>query len=187
VSLRRYLGHSDNQRATSILESAGGLVNPAFIISGLLLLAGVVGVVAALPPGGKPAARKASAIFLALAPVGLIVVGLFTLESPAMHLSGAMLVLATPAVSFLITGLHLRHLPGWHRFGNGLLVASPLTLVLFVVYTFSFNQSAVAAGHGIAGLTQRALFLEIIAWFVAMGCLAYRRARASTPTAASNR
>jgi hypothetical membrane protein len=162
-------------------------MNPAFIISGLLLLAGVVGVVAALPPGGKPAARKASAILLALAPVGLIVVGLFTLESPAMHLSGAMLVLATPAVSFLITGLHLRHLPGWHRFGNGLLVASPLTLVLFVVYTLSFNQSAVAAGRGIAGLTQRVLFLEILAWFVAMGWLAYRRARASTPAAASNR
>jgi hypothetical membrane protein len=162
-------------------------MNPAFILSGLLLLAGVVGIVAAVPPGSKPAARKASAILLALAPVGLIVVGLFTLESPTLHLSGAMLVLATPVVSFLITGLHLRQVPGWHRFGNALLVASPLTFLLFVTYTLSFNQSAVAAGHGIAGLTQRVLFLEILAWFVAMGWLAYRRAGASIPAAATNR
>jgi hypothetical protein len=57
-----------------------------------LLLAGVVGIVAALPRGGKP--RKTSAILLALAPVGFTVLGMFTLESPAPHLSGVMLVLA---------------------------------------------------------------------------------------------
>jgi hypothetical protein len=83
-----------------------------------------------------------------------------------MHFLGALLILASPVVSFLITGLHLRRLPGWHRFGNKLLVASPLTLVLFVVYSLSFSQSAVAAGHGYAGLTQRVLFLELLAWFV---------------------
>jgi hypothetical membrane protein len=158
-------------------------MNPAFIISGLLLLAGVVGVCITLPPGGRPAARIASGTLLALAPVGLVIIGLFTLETPVMHLFGAMLMLATPVISFLITGLLLRHLPGWHRFGNGLLFAAPLTLVLFVVYTLSFNQAAVAAGHGVAGLTQRLLFVEILAWFVAMGWLAYRRASSSTAVA----
>ena len=86
-----------------------------------------------------------------------------------MHLLGAMLMLATPVISFLITGLLLRRLPGWHRFGNGLLVAAPLTLVLFVVYNRSFNQAAVAAGRGIAGLTQRLLFVDILTWFVGHG------------------
>ena len=75
----------------------------SIVARGLLLLAGVVGIVAALPRDGKP--RKAIAILLALAPVGLIVLGLFTLESPAVHLSCAMLVLAPPADSFLTTGM----------------------------------------------------------------------------------
>jgi hypothetical protein len=160
-------------------------MNSAFMISGLLLLAGVIGVVLALPPGVRPVLRIASAILLALSPIGLIIIGLFTLETPAMHLLGALLILGTPVISFWITGLHLRGLPGWHTFGNGLLVAAPVTLVLFAVYTLSFNQSAVAAGHGVAGLTQRLLFVEILAWFVAMGWRAYRRSSSST-TAASN-
>jgi hypothetical protein len=49
----------------------------------------------------------------------------------------------------------------------------------------SFDQAAVAAGHGVGGLTQRVLFVELLAWFVAMGWLAYRGPRSST-TAASN-
>jgi Protein of unknown function (DUF998) len=157
-------------------------MNTAFVISGVLLLAGVIGVARTLPPGGRPVARIVSAILLGLAPVGLIIVGLFTLDSPLRHLAGAMLVLATPVVSFLVTGWYLRGVPGWHRFGNRLLLASPVTLVLFIVYNLSFSQAAVAAGHGVAGLTQRLLFVEILGWFVAMGWLAYRRSTASIET-----
>ena len=50
------------------------------------------------------------------------------------------------------------------------------------MYNLSFSQAAVAAGHGVAGLTQRVLFVEILGWFVAMGWLAYRRATASIKT-----
>jgi hypothetical protein len=157
-------------------------MNTAFVISGLLLLAGVIGVARTLPPGGRPVARIVSAILLGLAPVGLIIVGLFTLETPVRHLAGAMLVLATPVVSFLITGWYLRSVPGWHRFGNRLLLASPITLVLFIAYNLSFSQAAVAAGQGVAGLTQRVLFVEILGWFVAMGWLAYRQTTAAIET-----
>lgn len=158
-------------------------MNTAFVISGLLLLAGVIGVTRTLPlGGGRPVARIVSAILLGLAPVGLIIVGLFTLETPLRHLAGAMLVLGTPVVSFLVTGVYLRGVHGWHRFGNGLLLASPITLALFIVYTLSFSQAAVAAGHGVAGLTQRVLFVEILGWFVAMGWLAYRQTTALIET-----
>jgi uncharacterized protein DUF998 len=159
------------------LGTTARYMNPAFVVSGLLLLAGVVGVVRCLPSGGRPAARLASAMLLALAPLGLITVGTFTLDTPAPHLAGAMLVLGTPVVSFLVTGLYLRRLPGWHGLGTGLLVAAPLTLVLFVIYNLSFSQSAVAAGHGVAGLTQRVLFVEILSWFVALGWRVVRRDR----------
>jgi hypothetical protein len=168
------------------LGVTGPYMNAAFMISGLLLLAGVIGVVLTLPPEGRPVARIASAILLELSPVGLMIISLFTLESPAMHLLGALLILAFPVISFLVTGLYLRHLPGWRRLGNGLLVAAPLTLGLFVVYNLSFNQSAVAAGQGVAGLTQRVLFVEVLAWFAAMGWFAYRGSRSATPAARSN-
>jgi hypothetical membrane protein len=164
------------------LGATARYMNAAFIISGLLLLAGVVGIARTLPPAGRRVARIASAILLGLAPVGLIIIGLFTLETPLRHLAGAMLVLATPVISFLVTGLHLRGLPGWHRFGNQLLLASSITLALFIAYNLSFSQAAVAAGHGVAGLAQRVLFVEILGWFVAMGRLAYRQAAASTET-----
>jgi hypothetical protein len=156
------------------LGATARYMNPAFVISGLLLLAGVVGVVRCLPPGGRPVALRASAVLLGLAPLGLITVGLFTLDTPVLHLAGAMLVLGTPVVSFLVTG-HLRHLPGWRGLDTGLTVAAPLTLVLFIVYNLSFSQSAVAAGHGVAGLTQRVLFVEILSWFVALGWRVLRR------------
>jgi hypothetical membrane protein len=152
-------------------------MNSVFILSGLLLLAGVIGVILSLPAGGRPIVRVVSLILLALSPVGLIIIGFFTLDDPVMHLFGAMLILATPVISFLVTGLQVRRLPGWHRIGTGLLMAAPLTLVLFVVYTLSFDQAMVAAGHGFAGLTQRLLFVEIFSWFVAMGWLAYRKNR----------
>lgn len=168
------------------LGETGPYMNSVFIICGVLLLAGVIGVVLALPPGGRRVTRIASSILLALSPVGLIIIGLFTLDNPAMHLLGAMLILATPVISFLITGLHLRDLPGWHRFGNKLLVAAPLTLVLFVLYTVSFDQVAVAAGHGVAGLTQRLLFVDILTWFAAMGWLAFRRISSATPAGRKN-
>ena len=159
------------------LGTTARYMNPAFVVSGLLLLAGVVGVVRCLPSGGRPVGRRTSAVLLALAPVGLVIIGMFTLDTPVPHLAGAMLVLATPVVSFLVTGLYLRCRSGWHRFGTGLVVAAPLTLVLFVIYNLSFSQSAVAAGHGVAGLTQRVLFVEILSWFVALGCRVLRRDR----------
>lgn len=162
------------------LDETGPYMNSVFIISGLLLLAGVIGIVLCLPPGSHSVGRIASLILLALSPIGLIVIGFFTLDAPVMHLFGAMLILVTPVISFLVAGLQVRGLPGWHALGNGLLVAAPLTLVLFVAYTMSFDQAAVAAGHGVGGLTQRVLFVELLAWFVAMGWLAYRGPRSST-------
>jgi hypothetical protein len=33
----------------------------------------------------------------------------------------------------------------------------------------TFNEDTTAAGEGIAGLTQRILFTEVLAWFAAMG------------------
>jgi hypothetical membrane protein len=147
------------------------------LLTGLLLLAGVIGIVGSLPPGGRPLARRAGAVLLAAPPLGFVVVGIFDLNALAMHLLGATMILATPVVSFLLIGLHLRAVPGRRRLGTALTAAASVTLLLYIGYNLSFSQSATAAGHGVAGLTQRVLFVEILAWFVAMGVHARRSSR----------
>lgn len=149
-------------------------MNTAFVLSGLLLLAGVIGVLRGIGATGRPVARWTSAVLLALTPAGLVVVGLFDLDAPVLHLAGAALVYMLPVLSFPLTGLFLRGVAGWRRFGNLLLVAGALTFVLMIVFSLTFNEDTTAAGQGVAGLTQRVLFTEVLAWFAAMGWWARR-------------
>ncbi len=155
------------------MGATGPYMNAAFVLSGLSMLVGVGGIYAALP--SRSALRWFCAALLALTPLGLILAGLFNLESPMLHYVGALLGLGAPVLSFLLTGMILRGSAGWRRLGTGLLLASPISLVLLVVFFASFDQATTAANQGIAGLTQRVLVLEEFAWFVALGWFAYKR------------
>ena len=148
-------------------------MNAAFVLSGLSMLVGVVAISTVLP--SRSAIRWLCLGLLALTPVGLMLAGLFNLESPTLHYVGALLGLGSPVLSFLVTGLILRSIPRWRRFGTGLVLASPISLVLLVVFFASFDQATTAANQGIAGLTQRVLVLEEFAWFVALGWFAFAR------------
>jgi hypothetical membrane protein len=156
------------------LGPTGALMNTAFVLSGLLLLAGVAGIFQTVRPSGRPAGRMSAAL-LALSPLGLVVAGVFTLEAVMPHLLGFLLATGTPVASFLTTGRFLRGIPGWRRFGTWLLLGSPLTLVLLVGFFLTFDPAAAGANVGMAGLVQRMLAVEVHAWFAAMGWLAYRR------------
>ncbi|MEV4518372.1 DUF998 domain-containing protein [Dactylosporangium sp. NPDC049525] len=149
-------------------------MNTGFVLSGLLLLAGVIGIFQGITAAGRPVARWVSTVLLALSPAGLVVVGLFDLESPALHFTGAGLIYLLPVISFPVAGHYLRRIPQWRRFGTALFLAGALTLALAVVFTMTFDVDTTAAGHGVAGLTQRVLFTEVLAWFAAMGWLARR-------------
>ena len=157
------------------LGPTGPFMNAAFVLCGLMLLAGVIGVFQTMIASDRPTARWACAALLALSPLGMVVAGIFTFEAVFAHLIGFLLAVATPVVSFLAAGWFLRGIPGWRRFGTWLLLGSPLTLLLVVLFFLTFDQATTAAGHGVAGLTQRILALEVLAWFVAMGWLAFRR------------
>jgi hypothetical protein len=152
-------------------------MNAAFVLSGILLMAGVIGVFQSptIRASSRPAARWACAALLALSPLGFVVAGIFTLEEPLPHLIGFLLATGTPVLGFLAAGVFLRGIPRWRRLGSWLLLGSPLTLVLVVLFFLTFDQAAIVAGHGVAGLTQRILAVEVLAWFVAMGWLAFRR------------
>ncbi len=152
--------------------------NAAFVVCGLLQLVGAVGALESTGSSRRRGLRIASDVLLALSPLALSLVGIFTLGNALLlHIVFGMLLFVSPVLSFLVTGIYLRGVQttNWRRFGTLLLLASPLTLLLFVGYSISFDQVTVAAGQGVAGLTERVLMLEIQAWYVALGWRAFRR------------
>jgi hypothetical protein len=151
-------------------------MNAAFVLNGLLLAVGVVGTFHSIPELST-GARWSCTVLLGLAPLGMIMDGIFTLESFVPHFLGFALAMGAPIVSFLVTGLLLRRIPRWRRFANQLLLGSPLTLALLVLYFATFSPTAAGAQTGVAGLTERILIVEVLAWFVAMGWLAFRSRR----------
>ncbi|MEO6889190.1 MAG: DUF998 domain-containing protein, partial [Ktedonobacteraceae bacterium] len=147
-------------------------MNAAFVLSGILLLAGVIGVVRIIGAGGQ---TWVCATLLALSPSGLIICGIYHLDSFLPHLIGFLLACGAPVLSFLVTGLFLRRFSSFRRFGTWLLLGSPLTLVLMVLFFMNFTPTAAGSEVGIAGLIQRILAIEVLAWFAALGWLAFRR------------
>jgi hypothetical protein len=137
-------------------------MNAAFVFSGLLILVGVVGIFQGMREMSA-FARWSCTVLLVLSPLGMAMDGIFTLESFMLHMMGFLLGVASPVLSFVVIGLLLRRVPGFRRFGSWLLLGSPLT-------TVAGTQT------GVAGLTERILVVELHAWFVVMGWLAFRRA-----------
>jgi hypothetical protein len=152
-------------------------MNAAFVLSGLLVIAGVIGIFQTTKTSSRVVACRACTVLLILSPLGSVIDGIFTLQSSSfIHLVvGFLLGCLTPVVSFLVTGLFFRRIPNFRRFGTWLLLGSPLTLVLLVLFFLTFNAVAAGANQGVAGLTERILIVEIQAWYVAMGLLAFRR------------
>ncbi|TMB41687.1 MAG: DUF998 domain-containing protein [Chloroflexi bacterium] len=155
------------------LGPTGPYMNAAFILSGLLMMAGAVGVFASITELG-PVARWTSTALLGMPGLGAVIDGMFTLESFFFHFIGFGLALTT-IVGFPVIGFLLRRVPRWRRLGTWLVVAGPVTLALTVLYFTTFTPTIEGIQHGIAGLTERVIVLELDAWYVAIGFLAFRR------------
>jgi len=153
-------------------------MNTAFVFSGLLILAGVVGIFQGIREMGA-FARWSCTVLLALSPLGMAMDGIFTLESFLPHTAGFLLATASPVLTFVVIGLLLRRIPRFRRFGTWLLLGSPLTLALVVLYFLTFSPTVAGIQTGVAGLTERILAVEVHAWLVALGALAFRRASQS--------
>ena len=142
-------------------------MNAAFILTGVLTIAGAIGIYRNISEEGATK-RWRYILLLALPGLGTIMDGVFNLESMMLHNLGFLLVLSV-IVSFPIIGSQLRNIPGWQQFGRRLILGGPLTLVLAVLYFATFNPEASGAGIGIGGLTQRLLIVQIHVWYVALG------------------
>jgi hypothetical membrane protein len=149
-------------------------MNAAFVLCGIFLLIGVVGIFLSIREIGA-VARWSGAALLALSALGVAMCGVFTLETFLLHFIGVGVGVGAAALGFFVTGLALRRVPRWRRFGNWLLVAGPLTLALIILMQVTFDQAAIIAGQGIAGLTERILIIDVVAWFAALGWLTFRR------------
>jgi hypothetical protein len=156
------------------LGPTGPYMNAAFVFSGLLVFVGVIGVFQSIPQLSAAGRWLCIALF-ALSPLGMVIDGIFTIEAFMPHMIGYLLATGTPVIGFLFAGRELRRIPSWRRFGSWLLLASPVTLVLVILSLVTFDQAAVMAGLGVAGLAERILCVQLAAWFVAMGWKAFRQ------------
>jgi hypothetical membrane protein len=153
-------------------------MNAAFVLgAGLLTMIGVVGVFATLRAYGGRVRRAICAGLLCLSPLGLGLCGIFTIETPLVHLICFLLFVLTPFISFPVAAGFLRRVPGWRRFSTALLIAVPVTAAMLAWFFLSYDQAAITVGQGISGIPERLLLIELQAWFVALGWLGYRRAR----------
>jgi uncharacterized protein DUF998 len=91
------------------LGQTGPYMNAAFVICGLLIVAGVYGAFQRLP---DLRSRYVCAALLALPGFGCIVDGLFTFQSFVMHFAGFALALTTIA-TFPVVGFLLRKEAAW--------------------------------------------------------------------------
>lgn len=148
-------------------------MNTAFVLCGLLIMAGAVGIFQGIREMGA-GARWSCTMLLALPGLGSVMDGIFTLESFFLHFVGFALA-CTTVLGFPVAGALLRRIPRWHRFGSWLLLGGPLTLALVVLFFLTFSPTAAGAEAGVAGLTERILVSEVFAWYIALGWLAFRR------------
>jgi hypothetical protein len=153
-------------------------MNTAFVVAGLILIVGVIAVFGIVGRDRPAALRLTATILLACTGVGQIICGIFNLEAVLPHTLGFLLAMGVPLLSFPVAGRFLSRVDGWQTFGTWLTrLGSPMTLLLLISYFATFKPTADGAEHGVAGITQRALIVEVLAWFAVIGWKAYRHSR----------
>ena len=141
----------------------------------------IIAAVCTLPRGNltRFATLGLIAALLALPGLGAVIDGVFTLEHFFLHFVGFGLALTT-VVGFPVIGFLLHRVPGWRGFGSCLIVGGPVTLALTVLYFATFTPTIEGVQHGVAGLTERILVVELQAWYVALGWLAFTRPKGNS-------
>jgi hypothetical protein len=152
----------------------GVFVRTAFLLYGALVTVGTVSALRSAKQELGAVARWACTLLLILSPLGILWAGLFTMDAMFLHIVGAQVGCGTPIIALPIAGLLLRRAPSWRRLGTWMLLGGPLTMVLTAGFMQSVPLSEMATGGGTFGLWQRALFLEIQAWYVAIAWMAFR-------------
>lgn len=148
-------------------------MNAAFIAGGLLVIAGSFGIFAHLPALGD-GTRRAGRVLVALLGLGMVMDGLFTLESIMLHTTGFMLAIGSIVIAYFLVGRALRRSSAWRAIGTWMLLASPLTIAFTILYFATFSPTPEGALTGVAGLTERILLIEALSPVTVLGWLTSR-------------
>ena len=154
------------------LGETGPVMNAAFILGGLLLVAGTIGIASSWP---RTRLARVALVLIGLSGVGLIVDGIFTLESVMLHLVGFLLAAPLPAVGFVLGGIALRRIRP--RVATLLGVAGVSALVLFIVFQMIFDPYSAGDNAGVAGLVQRVLATVVVGTIGVLGVIVGRTPR----------
>jgi hypothetical protein len=146
-------------------------MNTTFILTGLLLIVGPIGIFTALHGEMTARTRKWSLVLWILPGVGSIVDGIFTFQHVT-HSAGFALSLCSIA-GFAVTGIALGQSPTWRNTGRWLIGGAVLTIALTVLFFTTFTPTAAGQLTGIAGLTERILVTELMWWYALLGWRTY--------------
>ncbi|WP_243065111.1 DUF998 domain-containing protein [Humibacter sp. RRB41] len=151
-------------------------MNVAFIITGVLLILGAIGIFRVLRDDIPSGSMRRWCFALWLLPgIGSITDGIFTFQNTFLHFLGFGLFL-TSVFAFALTGIALRRTVRLKRIGTWLIIAVPLTIALTILFFSTFTPTAAGQLTGIAGVTERLLVTEIMFWYATLGWIAFRTA-----------
>jgi hypothetical membrane protein len=153
------------------------MVNGAALLNALLLTAWVFGFFRYTGTVLTSLWQWLCTALLELPPVGYALAALYT-EAPAtrdIHTFGAELALVSPAVAFFVVGLAFSRTPG-RGWSICSFLASLATLILVAANVISFLSGAGTVAADARGLSERALIIETLAWYVVAGWRMARRA-----------
>ncbi len=155
------------------LGSTAIYMNIAFVLTGVLMLIGLIGIFWKMDEENQRTPWIAL-ILLALTPTGAILDGFFTINSGFVHYMISIVAFVVPVVSFLVAGLQLRKIPRLSRFGSWLILGSPLTLILIVLFFLTFVPTPQGQEVGVGGLVERILVTEIFLGYALLGWITVR-------------
>jgi hypothetical membrane protein len=153
------------------------LLNVSLVLLGVFLIAFAFSFFRSLRSALSQGWRWVCAVLLFCTGLGFAVAGFFT-EAPAtvaIHwMVGMPLLILGSVVGFFLTGLALRRDAQWHRWSAYSLLASLLTLALIAGMFWVFTPGTPLAPARLGGLMERVVFIEILAWYVAVGWRLFR-------------
>lgn len=134
-------------------------MNSAFVLGGILIAVGMLSTASFWWRRGGTG--RTAFILMSLLGLGMIVCGLFTLESMMLHLTGFLLAIPLPSIGLILAGVAIRRdsprLAMWASIGG------VTALTLFTVFMATFDPESAGGNYGIAGLFQRVLIAVTMA------------------------
>lgn len=150
------------------------LLNGSLIILAVLLVASAVAFYRSVRPDAGVGLRLATALCLAVVGFGFGVAGIFP-ETTALHwLLGAYPFYIAAPLGLLLAGILMVRGGGrWRTWGVYSLVSSLgalglIGLTFYVFASYQWSPGSLPVGH-LAGLMERLVFIEVLAWYVVLG------------------